>query len=63
MGLPEKEKKISAQEMLAEFRRREILDATATLIEEGGIQRLTMDRVAERAGVAKGTIYVYFKDK
>jgi AcrR family transcriptional regulator len=28
-----------------------------------GIQGLTMDRVAAEAGVAKGTLYVYFKNK
>lgn len=58
-----KDQKLSAQQVLKQFRRREILDATAKFIKEEGIQNLTMDRIAERAGIAKGTIYTYFKDK
>jgi AcrR family transcriptional regulator len=56
-------RKMSAQEVLTQFRRREILDAAFAFAREEGFARLTMERVAERAGVAKGTLYTYFRDK
>ena len=40
-----------------------ILDAAASLFLKDGFFKVTMDMVAERAGVAKGTLYLYFKDK
>lgn len=49
--------------MLTQFRRREILDAASELAQESGFSHMTMEKVAERAGVSKGTIYTYFKDK
>lgn len=56
-------KKLSAQEVLTRFRRREIIDAAYELAHKEGFSHLTMEKVAEQAGVAKGTIYTYFKDK
>lgn len=47
----------------AHVRRRQILDATAKLLEAGGYEALTIDRVASEAGIAKGTVYLYFKGK
>lgn len=40
-----------------------ILDATFQLLEVDGIDRLTTNRIAERAGVSIGTLYQYFADK
>lgn len=40
-----------------------IYKAVEEIIAEEGIEGLTMSRLAERAGMAKGTIYLYFKDK
>lgn len=40
-----------------------ILSSSRKLIEEIGFSALTMDKVAEKAGIAKGTVYLYFKDK
>jgi AcrR family transcriptional regulator len=34
-----------------------------TLIKEKGIKRMTVDEVAERAGIGKGTFYHFFKSK
>ena len=59
----QKEKKITAQDVLAEFRRKEILEAVERVSKKLGFEHLTMDKVAEDAGIAKGTIYKYFSDK
>ncbi len=40
-----------------------VLAATAALVEEAGYGVLTMERVAERAGVAKSTIYRWWKTR
>ncbi|MCE2485112.1 MAG: TetR/AcrR family transcriptional regulator [Desulfurellaceae bacterium] len=49
--------------MLREFRVREILDATCRVVSRYGFQGATVDRVAEEAKIAKGTIYLYFHKK
>ncbi|WP_103534167.1 TetR/AcrR family transcriptional regulator [Streptomyces sp. SM11] len=46
-----------------DVRRRQILDATAALLLEDGYEALTVSKVATRAGVAKGTVYLYFDSK
>jgi len=43
--------------------RETILDAAAALLAEGGFQGMTMDEVARRAGLGKGTTYIYFESK
>lgn len=40
-----------------------ILDAASELFAEKGIHKTRVDEIAERAGVAKGTIYLYVKKK
>ena len=40
-----------------------IHEATAKLLSEDGFSALTMSRVADEAGVSKGTLYNYFPDK
>ncbi|MEU8251187.1 helix-turn-helix domain-containing protein [Nonomuraea sp. NPDC048916] len=40
-----------------------ILDAAAELIERWGYDKTTIDDVARRAGVAKGTIYLHWKTR
>ncbi|HUP27698.1 MAG TPA: TetR/AcrR family transcriptional regulator [Chloroflexia bacterium] len=40
-----------------------ILDTAATLLVRWGFRKTTVDDVARAAGVAKGTIYVHWKDK
>lgn len=44
-------------------RRRQICDAASALFAESPYDGVTMAAVAERAGVAKGTPYVYFETK
>src|SRR5688500_15188478 len=44
-------------------RRRRILDATLALASKGGYEAVQMRAVAERAGVALGTLYRYFPSK
>ena len=40
-----------------------MLAATAELLERWSYSDITMDRIAERASVAKGTLYLYFRTK
>lgn len=40
-----------------------ILTAALQLLEAGGVEQLTTNHVAERAGVSVGTVYQYFADK
>jgi AcrR family transcriptional regulator len=43
--------------------RRAIVDAAVRVISKSGVEGLKMETVAREAGVAKGTLYQYFKDK
>ena len=40
-----------------------ILDAAKEVLRESGFKGMTMDEVASRAGLGKGTIYLYFESK
>lgn len=42
--------------------REAILDATAQLVEAGGLRSVTMSQVAERTGIGRATLYKYFSD-
>jgi AcrR family transcriptional regulator len=44
-------------------RPKEILDAAFLEFSRNGYAMTTLDQIAERAGVTKGTIYVYFENK
>lgn len=46
-----------------EARREEILDAAYAVFGEHGFARAKLDDVARRAGVSKGTLYLYFDSK
>ena len=43
--------------------RQAVLDATADLVAEVGVERTTIDEIASRSGVAKTTIYRHFESK
>jgi AcrR family transcriptional regulator len=47
----------------AAVRRQAILDAALTVFAERGYEAARLDDVARHAGVAKGTLYLYFEDK
>ena len=40
-----------------------IADATFALVEQAGLSGLTMAAIARQAGIATGTLYVYYKSK
>lgn len=46
-----------------EARTEHIVDVAEGLISEKGIENTTMDEIAERAGLGKGTLYLHFKGK
>jgi len=51
------------EELVRDFRVREILEAACRVVARHGFQGATVDRVAEEARIAKGTIYLYFHTK
>ncbi|MGD9212912.1 MAG: TetR/AcrR family transcriptional regulator [Desulfobacteraceae bacterium] len=58
-----KNRKLERKEAIEELTRKDILDSAVTVLLDKGINHFTMDRVASDAGIAKGTIYLYFKGK
>src|SRR5258708_25335976 len=54
---------MTKEEVLKEYREREILAAARRVLGRYGFEGTTIDRVAEEAQVAKGTIYLYFSNK
>jgi AcrR family transcriptional regulator len=51
------------EEVLKDFRTTEIVRAARRVIGESGFDDASMERIAHEAGVAKGTIYLYFRNK
>src|SRR3546814_5880367 len=47
----------------SEVRRGALIEAAGTLFVEQGVDATTVDDIARRAGVAKGTFYHYFGSK
>jgi Transcriptional regulator len=45
------------------FKRQSIQQAVIQLMCRDGLESVTMERVAEEAGIAKGTVYLHFRDK
>jgi AcrR family transcriptional regulator len=45
------------------LKRQTIRDAVIQIMCRDGLAAVTMDRVAQEAGIAKGTVYLHFKDK
>jgi AcrR family transcriptional regulator len=53
----------SKKDVLTEFRRAEILAAARRVFATRGFAAATMDDIAREAGIAKGTIYLYYRSK
>jgi AcrR family transcriptional regulator len=53
----------SKEEVVQEFRVQSIQDATMRVIARKGMAAATMQEIADEAKVAKGTIYLYFRDR
>lgn len=53
----------SRKEILQDFRTRSLLEATRKTLANEGFEAVTMERVAQEAGIAKGGIYLYFRNK
>jgi TetR/AcrR family fatty acid metabolism transcriptional regulator len=53
----------SKADIVTEFRRAQILDAARTEFARHGVGETTVDLIARAAGVAKGTVYLYYRSK
>ena len=53
----------SKEEVVHEFRMQSLQEAAVRVFARKGIAAATMQDIAEEAGVAKGTIYLYFRDR
>ena len=53
----------SKEEVVQEFRIHSIQEAALRVIARKGMSAATMQEIADEAGVAKGTIYLYFRDR
>lgn len=53
----------SKEEVVQEFRIQSIQEATMRVIARKGMASATMQEIADEAKVAKGTIYLYFRDR
>jgi TetR/AcrR family fatty acid metabolism transcriptional regulator len=51
------------RQVVSEYRTSELLEAARTVFSKKGFHDATIDDVAHEAGVAKGTVYLYFKSK
>jgi AcrR family transcriptional regulator len=55
--------KATKKEIVTAFRTREIMAAARSLLERRAPEAMTMEEIAAAAGVAKGTLYLYFQSK
>jgi AcrR family transcriptional regulator len=51
------------QEILRHFMETTIAEAATEVFAKSGYQNATLDEIARRAGMSKGTIYLYYKNK
>ena len=49
--------------VVADYRREQILDAAVRSFARHGLHATTVDQIARAAGVAKGTVYLYYRSK
>lgn len=51
------------QQVVSDFRRTEIIDAARSVFARKGFANGIIDEIAREAGIAKGTVYLYFRSK
>ena len=51
------------EDVVEEFRKQSICDAAMRVVARKGIKNVTVQDIADEAGVAKGTIYIYFQSR
>src|SRR4051794_24643887 len=55
--------KLRKADVVTDFRRAQVIAAARERFTKHGISGTTMDGIAQAAGVAKGTVYLYYKSK
>jgi AcrR family transcriptional regulator len=55
--------KLNKADIVTDFRRNQVIAAARERFTKHGLSGTTMDGIAQAAGVAKGTVYLYFKSK
>ena len=63
MAGPSSRKPLTREDALRDFRTDQILEAAREVIARLGYGEASIDRIAEAAGVARSTVYVYFEGK
>lgn len=53
----------TTRQILSEYRRREILEAARRVFARKGFAKAGIGEIARDAGIAKGTVYLYFRSK
>jgi AcrR family transcriptional regulator len=55
--------KLNKTDVVTDFRRAQVIAAARERFSKHGLAGTTMDGIAQAAGVAKGTVYLYYKSK
>src|SRR6187549_2905882 len=55
--------KLNKTDVVTDFRRSQVIAAARERFTKHGLAGTTMDGIAQAAGVAKGTVYLYYKSK
>jgi AcrR family transcriptional regulator len=51
------------EDVVEEFRKQSLCDAAMRVVARKGIRNVTVQDIADEAGVAKGTVYIYFDSR
>jgi AcrR family transcriptional regulator len=54
---------MTRKSLYQEFKRQSIQEAVIRLMCREGLKSVTMERVAQEVGIAKGTVYLHYRDK